>query len=216
MTGSHCRGDTEGGKKNSRPWEVADIFNLAWSDYKQQYPALPEQWKVMKAIVSCRTEFLGGFVEQCDSCSYQRLVFKSCRNRHCPKCGSLAKARWLSARHDEVLPVSYFHLVFTLPHELNPLLLVNKRRLLDMLFRAVSETLLTFGRNPQHGLGGKLGFSAILHTWDQKMREHVHLHCLVPAGALVNDETRWVHAGPGFLFPVHALSNVFRGKYIAL
>ena len=171
---------------------------------------------MMHAIKVCRTSYLGGHLEECDSCDYQRPVYNSCRNRHCPKCQSLTKARWLAARQGELLPVGYFHSVFTLPHEINPLALANQKVVYDLLFRSVAETLQEFGADPKHGLGGKLGFTAILHTWDQKLLYHVHLHCLIAGGALSHDSDgqTWTGTRPNFLFPVKALSRVFRGKFI--
>ncbi len=165
----------------------------------------------MSAIERCRTPALGGHLEQCDSCGFERPAYNSCRNRHCPKCQGLATARWREARQVEVLPIGYFHVVFTLPHELNALILTNKPGLLKILFDAVAQTLLTFGHN---NLGGKLGFIAVLHTWDQKLQAHFHLHCLVPAGVLSDKGDRWISTPKNFLFPVQALSAVFRGKYI--
>lgn len=165
----------------------------------------------MSAIERCRTPALGGHLERCDRCAFERPAYNSCRNRHCPKCQGLDKARWLEARQTEILPVGYFHLVFTLPHELNALVLSNKPVLLKILFDAVAQTLLAFGHN---NLGGKTGFIALLHTWDQKLQAHFHLHCLVPAGVLSNNGDRWIAAPKNFLFPVKALSAVFRGKYI--
>jgi Putative transposase/Transposase zinc-binding domain len=171
------------------------------------------QLKVMRAIESCRTAALGGHLQQCDRCGYQQPAYNSCRNRHCPKCGSLAKAQWLENRKADLLPVGYFHLVFTLPHQLNPLILVNKKVLCDVLFKAVSQTLLEFGRTH---LQGSLGFICVLHTWDQTLRDHFHLHCLIPGGALSFDLTRWIAAPRAFLFSVKALSLVFRGKFLVL
>lgn len=170
----------------------------------------------MRAITACRTPALGGHVERCGSCAFERRAYNSCRNRHCPKCQALAKARWLQARTAELLPVGYFHVVFTLPHELNPLILRNKAVVLKILFDAVAGTLLQFGRNPGNGLGGKIGFLAVLHTWDQKLLDHFHLHCLIPAGALSPDGRRWIAARADFLFPVKALARVFRGKFVDL
>ena len=167
----------------------------------------------MSAIERCRTPALGGHLERCDRCAFERPAYNSCRNRHCPKCQGLAKARWLEARQAELLPVGYFHVVFTLPHELNALVLSNRRVLLNSLFEAVSQTLLTFGRN---NLGGKSGFIALLHTWDQTLNAHFHLHCLVPAGALSENGDRWLPAPEKFLFPVRALAKVFRAKYLDL
>lgn len=199
-----------GGKRSP---ELADIFRAYGESYRQARPLLRAQLKVMRAIESCRTAALGGHLQQCDSCGYQQPAYNSCRNRHCPKCGSLAKAQWLEDRQADLLPVGYFHLVFTLPHELNPLILVNKKRLCDSLFKAVSQTLLEFGRTHLHG---SLGFICVLHTWDQTLRDHFHLHCLVPAGALSFDLTRWIATRHNFLFSVKALSLVFRGKFLAL
>ncbi len=198
-----------GGKRSP---ELADIFRAFGESYRQAQPLPRAQLKVMRAVESCRTAALGGHLQQCDGCGYQQPAYNSCRNRHCPKCGSLAKAQWLADRQADLLPVSYFHLVFTLPHELNPLMLVNKKVLCDILFKAVSQTLLEFGRTH---LGGSLGFICVLHTWDQTLRDHFHLHCLVPGGALSFDGTRWIAARQTFLFSVKALSLVFRGKFLA-
>ena len=167
----------------------------------------------MRAVSICRTQSLGGHLERCDACGFERPAYNSCRNRHCPKCQSLAKARWLEKHTSELLPVGYYHLVFTLPHELNRLVLANKKILLALLFKTVSETLLEFGRSR---FSGTLGIIAILHTWDQTLKDHFHLHCLVPAGALSFDQRRWINARPNFLFAVKALSRVFRGKFLAL
>src|SRR5213594_2655336 len=177
-----------GGKRSP---ELADIFRAYGESYRQAHPLPRAHLKVMRAIESCRTAALGGHLQQCDSCGYQQPAYNSCRNRHCPKCGSLAKARWLEDRKADLLPVGYFHLVFTLPHELNPLILVNKKVLCDVLFKAVSQTLLEFGRTHLHGM---LGFICVLHTWDQRLRDHFHLHCLIPAGALSFDLQRWIAA----------------------
>jgi Putative transposase/Transposase zinc-binding domain len=168
----------------------------------------------MRAIETCRTAALGGHRETCDTCGAERLAYNSCRNRHCPKCQTLAKERWLTARRAELLPVEYFHVVFTLPHALNALAQGNPRVLYTLLFRTVAATLTTFARDPRH-LGGELGGTAILHTWGQNLSQHLHLHCVVPGGALSQDGTRWIAAPPGFLFPVRALAQVFRGKYLA-
>jgi hypothetical protein len=201
---------TAGSKRSP---ELADIFRAYGQSYRQAHPLPRSQLKVMRAIESCRTAALGGHLQQCDSCGYQQPAYNSCRNRHCPKCGSLAKAQWLEDRKADLLPVGYFHLVFTLPHELNPLMLVNKKLLCDILFKAVSQTLLEFGRTH---LGGSLGFICVLHTWDQTLRDHFHLHCLIPGGALSFDGTQWIAARQNFLFSVKALSLVFRGKFLAL
>jgi hypothetical protein len=167
----------------------------------------------MRAVESCRTAELGGHLKQCDRCGFEHPAYNSCRNRHCPKCQSLAKAKWLEKQTSELVPVGYFHLVFTLPHLLNGLILAHKKILLSLLFKAVSETLLEFGRRR---FGGTVGIIAVLHTWDQTLKDHFHLHCLVPAGALAFDHSRWIKARPNFLFPVKALSMVFRGKFLDL
>lgn len=165
----------------------------------------------MRAIVACRTAALGGHIERCDQCGFSRNAYNSCRNRHCPKCQALAKARWLAAREAELLPVKYFHTVFTLPHELNALALANKKIVFDILFRSVSETLLSFAAKE---LGGKLGITSILHTWDQKLNTHLHLHCAIPAGALSEGGKSWNPSHPAFLFSVKALACMFRGKFL--
>jgi len=169
--------------------------------------------KVWRAIVACRTAALGGHVETCELCGKVRYVYHSCRNRHCPTCQTRAKEAWLRARRQELLPVPYFHLVFTLPHALNDLIGRHSRGLYECLFAAVSETLTEFAANPRH-LGGEAAFSLILHTWQQDLGRHVHLHALVAGGALTRDG-EWRAPKRGFLFPVKALSKVFRGKFMA-
>jgi len=193
--------------------ELADIFRAYGQSYRRDHPLPVSHLKVMRAVERCRTAALGGHLEQCDSCGFERPAYNSCRNRHCPKCQSLAKLKWLDKQKSELLPVGYFHLVFTLPHELNALILTNKKMLLSHLFKAVGETLVDFGRTR---LGGQIGFITVLHTWDQTLLDHFHLHCLVPAGALSFDQKRWSPARKNFLFPVTALSIVFRGKFLDL
>jgi predicted Zn-ribbon and HTH transcriptional regulator len=193
--------------------ELADIFRAHGESYRRDQPLPVSHLKVMQAVERCRTAVLGGHLEQCDSCGYERPAYNSCRNRHCPKCQSLAKVKWLDKQKSETLPVGYFHLVFTLPHELNGLILTNKKILLSHLFKAVGETLVDFGHTR---LGGQIGFITVLHTWDQTLLDHFHLHCLVPAGALSFDQKRWIPARKNFLFPVKALSIVFRGKFLDL
>ena len=190
--------DLEGRSK----YEMADIFRQYGEEYRITHLLPPSHLKVMHDIEVCRTAYLGGHIEKCDSCGFERHSYNSCRNRHCPKCQSLTKARWLEARKAEVLPVAYFHNVFTLPHEINPIALCNKKIIFTILFKAASETLLEFGRNPENGLGGKVGFIAILHTWDQTLMDHFHLHCLIPAGAFSFDGSQWIDAQKDFLFPV--------------
>jgi len=194
--------------------EVADIFRQYIGAYRARYKMPVAHLKVASAILNCRTDYLGGHIERCDRCQAETIAYNSCRNRHCPKCQCLTKERWLAARTAELLPTRYFHAVFTVDHALNPLILTNKARMLNILFKAASQTLLTFGRNPDNGLGGQLGFIAVLHTWNQKLRDHFHLHCLVPAGALCDDKSRWQTCNGDFLFHVKALSIVFREKYL--
>lgn len=169
--------------------------------------------KVWRAIVACRTAALGGHVESCADCGMSRHIYHSCRNRHCPRCQTRAKEVWLAARRREVLPVPYFHLVFTLPHALNALIGAAPRRLYENLFAAAAATLTEFANNPRH-LGGIPAFSLVLHTWKQDLGRHVHVHALVAGGAL-SDSGEWICPKKGFLFPVRALSTVFRGKFIA-
>jgi hypothetical protein len=200
------------GEKRVRP-ELADIFRHYGQSYRQTHRLPVSHRKVMRAIEICRTAELGGYLKQCDTCGFEHPSYNSCRNRHCPKCQSLAKVQWLKKQTDELLPVGYFHLVFTLPHILNGLILAHKKVFFSLLFKAVSETLLEFG---QRRFGGTVGIIAVLHTWDQKLQDHFHLHCLIPAGALSIDHSRWIEARPNFLFPVKALSRVFQGKFVTL
>ncbi|BBO81578.1 putative transposase y4qJ [Desulfosarcina ovata subsp. sediminis] len=199
----------------NRQVEVADILRCHIGDYLKKYNMPPEHYRVVYDILNCRTAYLGGHVEMCDQCAAERILYNSCRNRHCPKCQTITKQRWLSARQAELLPVNYFHNVFTLPHELNPLILCNKPLMLGFLFQAASQTLLDFGKNPDNGLGGQLGIIAILHTWTQTLMDHFHLHCLVPGGVIADNGKEWISSKGEFLFPVKALSKVFRGKFIS-
>ncbi len=171
------------------------------------------QVRALRAIAACRTAALGGHRATCDRCGATRTVYHSCRNRHCPTCQAQARDQWLAARRAELLPIPYFHVVFTLPHPLNAVAQGNPRVLYDLLFRAATDTLLAFGRDPRH-LGGTIGVTAILHTWGQTLTQHLHLHCVVTGGALSPDGTRWLAGRSAFLFPVRALSTVFRAKYL--
>jgi hypothetical protein len=191
----------------------ADIVRFYGPAYRDAH-ALPQAHrKVLQAIESCRTAALGGHREYGAPCGFERFAYNSCRNRHCPKCQALVKAQWLEARQAELLPVPYFHNVFTLPHQLNALILCqeqNQRAVLPLLFQA-AETLLQFGRN---NLGGTLGITMVLHTWDQQLRPHFHVHCLIPGGVLAFDRQQWLPAHPRYWFPVRALSKVFRAKFL--
>jgi hypothetical protein len=200
------------GERRGGP-ELADIFRSHGQSYQRTHRLSAFEQKVMRAVSVCRTQELGGHLKQCDTCGFEHPTYNSCRNRHCPKCQSLAKAQWLEKQTAELLPVGYFHLVFALPHEFNRLILAHKKIVLSLLFKAVSETLLEFG---QRRFGATMGIIAVLHTWDQTLKDHFHLHCLVPAGTLSLDHSRWIGARPNFLFPVTALSQVFRGKFLDL
>jgi hypothetical protein len=193
---------------------LADIVRAHGESYRRTHRVATVQTMALRAIAACRTALLGGRRETCDHCGATRITYNSCRNRHCPACQSQASARWLKARCAELLPIPYFHVVFTLPHALNPLAQGNPRVLYTLLFRAAAETLLTFGRDPRH-LGGTIGVTAVLHTWSQTLTDHLHVHCLVTSGALSRDRTRWIRGRATFLFPVRALSVVFRAKYLA-
>ncbi len=176
-------------------------------------PKLPShQWRIVRALLACRTPALGGHRYRCQDCGQSHFVPHSCRNRHCPLCQGQAARTWLARQEAALLPVPYFHLVFTLPHELNPLIRQNQRALYKLLFDAASQTLLEFGQNR---FGAQVGITAVLHTWSQTLLDHYHLHCIVTGGALTRDGSRWVCAQPHYLFPVKALSPVFRGKFCA-
>lgn len=200
------------GKKQSL--EVADIFLLYGQNYRQSNALSYAKIKVMHHIEACRTAQLGGHIEQCNRCGFQRNAYNSCRDRHCPKCQTLTKEQWLNDRKAELLPCSYFHLVFTLPHDLNPIILCNKRVTLQILFASVSETLQAFAKDPQWRLEGKLGFIAVLHTWSQTLMDHFHLHCLIPAGALSFKKGKWIPARDSFLFRIDSLTKDFRKRYL--
>ena len=193
--------------------EVADIVRAAGDACRASHRLSFQQERVLGAIASCRTAALGGHRAQCDQCGAVRISYCSCRNRHCPKCQTLAKQRWLERQCADLLDIDYWHLVFTLPHELNALAQGNPRVIYRLLFQSASQTLLEFGRNPRW-LGGELGITMVLHTWGQRLDQHIHVHCVVTGGALGPDGERWISAKPGFLFPVRALSAVFRGKYL--
>jgi hypothetical protein len=198
-------------KPDDKTPEVADILHHHIHDYKAEYPLWPEHRKIVSDLLNCRTAHLGGHIERCDTCGVMRITYHSCRNRHCPKCQHMPRERWLAKRKDEILPASYFHVVFTLPHELNTVILNNKKIMLNNLFAAASKTLLAFGKNK---LNGTLGFLAILHSWDQKLNDHFHLHCLVAGGAVSKDKKRWLPVKNDYLFNQEALSRVFRGKFM--
>ena len=194
--------------------EVADIFRLYGEDYRQSKPLSYKQIKVMRHIEECRTADLGGHVERCNTCSFERIAYNSCRNRHCPKCQAMAKEKWLNDRKAELLPCGYFHLVFTLPHDLNPVILGNRKQTLALLFSTANETLQAFARDPQWRLEGQLGFIAVLHTWSQTLIDHFHLHCLIPGGVFAFTKDKWIPARESFLFRVESLAKEFRKRYL--
>ena len=195
--------------------EVADVFRRYGSAYRQQHAGSLSrgQRRVMSAIELCRSAALGGHLEQCNSCGHQRPAYNSCRNRHCPKCQSLARAQWLEDRQAELLPVEYFHLVFTVPQEIAAIAYQNKEVVYGILFRATAETLRTIAADPKH-LGAEIGFLAVLHTWGQNLLHHPHLHCVVPGGGISPDGKHWVACRPGFFLPVRVLSRLFRRLFL--
>jgi len=195
--------------------EVADVFRRYGAAYRQQHAGSLSrgQRRVMSAIELCRTAALGGHLEECDCCGHPRPAYHSCRNRHCPKCQSLARAQWLEDRQAELLPVEYFHVVFTVPEEIAALAYQNKEVVYGILFRATAETLRTLAADPQH-LGAEIGFFAVLHSWGQNLLHHPHLHCVVPGGGLAPDGKRWIACRPGFFLPVNVLSCLFRRLFL--
>lgn len=197
-------------------YEVADIFRLYGEDYRKTHVMSPGQRKVMAAVMACRTALLGGHSEICDHCGTAKNRYNSCRNRHCPKCQAMTREEWLDKRKAELLPCGYFHLVFTVPHELNQLILANRRALLSDLFQAVRHTILAFAADPQWRLEGKPGLLTVLHTWSQTLIDHFHIHCLIPAGVLSFDGKRWIKSNDGFLFRAQSLAKEFKKQYLSL
>ena len=201
---------------NRPPLEVADIIRAVGRSFIEKN----RSWltglhrKVLSAIERCRTAALGGHKDQCSRCGYQAISYNSCRNRHCPKCQTNARDKWLAARQRELLAVPYVHVVFTLPHELAPLALYNKKLLYDLLFRTSAASLLEIAADSKH-LGAEIGFLSVLHTWGSNLLHHPHVHCVVPAGGLSPDHERWVRPRYPFFLPVKVLSRVFRGKYVS-
>lgn len=196
------------------PLEVADLVRLAGRHFidSNRHWLNRLHLKVLTAIERCRTAALGGHVDECTACGHQAISYNSCRDRHCPRCQANARDRWIEARSRDLLPVAYAHVVFTLPHQFAPLALQNKRVVYDLLFRTSAATLIEVARNPEH-LGADIGFFSVLHSWNQKLEHHPHVHCVVPAGGLAPDQSQWIPSHPRFLLPVHALKEVFRGKF---
>jgi hypothetical protein len=193
--------------------EVADIFQKHGAAYRKAHRLPLEQLRVMRAIEVCRTAILGGHLEECDHCSKTRNAYNSCRNRHCPKCQGAERAKWLANRKSQLLPVEYFHVVFTVPEQIAQIAFYNKETVYNILFHATAETLLTIAGDPKH-LGAGIGFFAILHTWGQNLLHHPHLHCVVPGGGLSPDHERWIACLPGFFLPVQVLSRLFRRLFL--
>src|SRR5580700_7008095 len=201
----------------TRPrFEIGDIIRRADARITSRYRGFLSwpQVKVLNAILRCRTAALGGQRVQCTRCGYQAISYNSCRNRHCPKCQTRARDQWLAARQRELLPVDYYHLVFSVPHALVPVIWQNKKVLFRLLFEASAETLLRVAADPKH-LGTEIGFLSILHTWGQTLQRHPHVHCVVPGGGLSPDRQRWIRSPPRFFLPVRVLSRIFRGKFVA-
>jgi len=206
-----CRPKAAAGLPDAQPGAtVADIFRDHGKAFRQQYALTSAQVKAMRGIESCRKPALGGRVEQCDHCEEKHLLWNSCNNPHCPTCGSMKRAGWLDARRADLLPVGYFHIVFTLDHSILPLIVRNPEAAYSALFSAAVGTLKSFASK----LGGILGVTAVLHTWDQRLHRHPHIHCLVPAGMLSTNHERWIPFRKRFIFPVKALSKVFRARYL--
>jgi Putative transposase/Transposase zinc-binding domain len=197
--------------------EVAEVFRQHGEAFLERYGDVlsPGQRRASSDIAACRSAALGGHVEACDQCGHLRIAYNSCRNRHCPKCQATAAAQWMEDRQTELLPVEYFHVVFTLPPAIGPIALQNPKEVYGILFNAVAATLQQIAADPKH-LGAEIGFLAILHTWGQNPQHHPHVHCVVPGGGLAPDGTRWISCRPGFFLPVRVLSRVFRGKFLAL
>ncbi|MCX5799768.1 MAG: IS91 family transposase [Candidatus Eisenbacteria bacterium] len=196
--------------------EVADVFRSYGVAYLEACgPTSTSQRRVLRAISVCRTAALGGHKRRCDLCGHEEISYNSCRDRHCPKCQAAARAQWLEAREKELLDLPYFHVVFTLPQSLGPLALQNKQLVYGLLFRAVSETLLTIAKDPKH-LGADVGFLSVLHTWGQNLHHHPHVHCVVPGGGISPDGMQWISSRKNFFLPVRVLSRLFRKKFLGL
>jgi hypothetical protein len=195
--------------------EVADVFRRYGAAYREKHDASMStaQRRVMSAIEVCRTAALGGHLERCDQCGHERNCFNSCRDRHCPKCQSLARAQWIEDRQSELLEVPYFHVVFTVPDQIAAIAYQNKKVVYGILFRTTAETLTTIAADPEH-LGAEIGFFAVLHSWGQNLQFHPHLHCVVPGGGLSPDGQRWISCRPNFFLPVRVLSHLFRRLFL--
>lgn len=209
--------ETNGENGKEKRIEIADIFRKYGGVFREKYRLPLHYIKVMNLISVCRTSSLGVHLEKCDQCGYQRNAYNSCRNRHCPKCQYAAKEKWIEQRKSELLPIPYYHIVFTIPEELNDITLVNKKEMYSILFKSASETLLVLGKDPKH-LGAEIGIIAVLHTWGQNLMDHPHLHCIVTGGGLSKDKSKWVKAKKArhknFFIHVNVLSDLFKKKFL--
>jgi hypothetical protein len=213
----HSHGESSAGQRPGRPaFEVADVFRAHGEAYRQSHALSGDQLKVMRDIEVCRTEVLGGHLDECPACDcdFSRPSYNSCRNRHCPKCQSLTQARWVERRIEHILPIHYFHVVFTLPSELRSLVRANRADLFSLLLMAASRSLIDLGDDPER-LGGRLGVTSVLHTWTRELIFHPHTHCIVTGGGLAPSGDAWLPLSRRFLFPVKVLGRLFRGKFLA-
>jgi len=197
----------------SKGIELADIFRRHGQDYRESHPMPLRHLRAMRAVEICRTAAMGGHKDKCDDCGHTEISYNSCRNRHCPKCQTLQKEKWIEARNEDLLPIQYFHVVFTIPSEFNPIVVMNQKVMYDLLFRSVSETLTELSNDPKH-LGARIGFISILHTWGQNLMDHPHIHCVVTGGGLSTDNDTWISCRRNFFIPVRVMSALFRGKLL--
>lgn len=193
--------------------EIADVFRMYGQAYRSKYKLSKDQHKAMLSIEVCRSVALGGHIDECNECGHIRISYNSCRNRHCPKCQSLAKEKWLHERAKDLLPIQYYHMVFTIPNILNPVTLRNKEEIYSILFKASAESLKELSADPKY-LGAQIGFISILHTWGQNLMDHPHIHSIVTGGGLSLDENRWISCRKNFFLPVKVLSKLFKGKFL--
>ncbi len=197
----------------SKGVELADIFRQHGQEYRESHPMPLRHLRAMRAVEICRTAAMGGHMDKCDDCGHIEISYNSCRNRHCPKCQTLQKEKWIEARNEDLLPIQYFHVVFTIPSEFNPIVVMNQKVMYDLLFRSVSETLTELSNDPKH-LGARIGFISILHTWGQNLMDHPHIHCVVTGGGLSTDNDSWISCRKNFFIPVRVMSALFRGKFL--
>jgi hypothetical protein len=198
----------------SKGVELADIFRQHGQEYRESHSMPLRHLRAMRAVEICRTAAMGGHKDKCNDCGHIEISYNSCRNRHCPKCQTLQKEKWIEARNEDLLPIQYFHVVFTIPSEFNPIVVMNQKVMYDLLFRSVSETLMELSNDPNH-LGARIGFISILHTWGQNLMDHPHIHCVVTGGGLSNAGDTWISCRKNFFIPVRVMSALFRGKFLS-